>query len=160
MRPRSRGAIRPGSHDASPPEGRGRRECRVRKLAPIASRAKNKKHTSDSHYRSSRCPAFPARWSYGLCRALPGDRALLSPSSARRMSVVANLTPASGRQDHTVLPYACRCFVLYTESVHRIPRPTSVTIAKRPSCGCGMRENATDLGKERSEIFSRAGLDR
>src|SRR5258708_13433212 len=31
-------------------------------------------------------------------------------------------------------------FVLRNSRVHRIPLPTSVTIAKRPSCGCGMRE--------------------
>src|SRR5258707_1087738 len=27
-------------------------------------------------------PAFPARWCYGFLRALPGDRAFLSPSQA------------------------------------------------------------------------------
>jgi len=27
-------------------------------------------------------PAFPAQWLYGLCRALPGDEFVLSPSSA------------------------------------------------------------------------------
>jgi hypothetical protein len=26
-------------------------------------------------------PAFPAQWFYGLCRALPGDEFVLSPSS-------------------------------------------------------------------------------
>jgi hypothetical protein len=29
-------------------------------------------------------------------------------------------------------------FALRRCRVHRIPRPTSVTIAIRPSCGCGM----------------------
>jgi hypothetical protein len=27
-------------------------------------------------------PAFPAQWLYGLCRALPGDEFVLSPSLA------------------------------------------------------------------------------
>src|SRR3979490_1484325 len=31
-------------------------------------------------------PAFPAQWFYGLLRALPGDRAFLSPSSAEMNS--------------------------------------------------------------------------
>jgi hypothetical protein len=32
-------------------------------------------------YRYSRStPAFPAQWLYGLCRALPGDEFVLSPS--------------------------------------------------------------------------------
>jgi len=40
----------------------------------------------------------------GVLRALPGDRAFLSPSSADIYS--ANLTPASRRQDHTTSPSA------------------------------------------------------
>src|SRR6202171_640725 len=39
----------------------------------------------------------------GFLRALPGDRALLPPSSA---DCSANLTPASGCQDHTTSPSA------------------------------------------------------
>ena len=75
-------------------------------------------------------PAFPARWCYGLLRALPGDRALLPPSST-----VANLAPASGRQDHTTSPSADVAFVSSQQ-----PRPphltaTFVTIASRPSFG-------------------------
>jgi len=60
-------------------------------------------------------PGIPARNGFnGLCRALPGDRALLPPSLAdmvlsepgRADRTSANLTPASGRQDHTTSPYA------------------------------------------------------
>jgi hypothetical protein len=52
-------------------------------VAPAASRALciGGKHTSNNEYtgiaRHSR-----TQWFYGLCRALPGDRALLPPSSA------------------------------------------------------------------------------
>src|SRR5665647_2758446 len=42
------------------------------------------------------------QWFYGLCRALPGDRAFLSPSPMRNL-FLTNLTPASRRQDHTIL---------------------------------------------------------
>jgi len=31
---------------------------------------------------SGNTPAFPAQWFYGLCRALPGDEFVLSPSPA------------------------------------------------------------------------------
>jgi hypothetical protein len=67
------------------------------------------------------------------------------------------LTPASGRQDHTNLPYAATSLVRslgdHSQAsstrpaipsrarrcrVHRIPHPTSVTIAKRPSWWDGM----------------------
>src|ERR1700684_3551622 len=44
-----------------------------------------------------------------------------------------NLTPASGRRDHTTSPSASAPLVLRCQGVHRIPRPTFVTIAKRPS---------------------------
>src|ERR1700730_5082359 len=67
----------------------------------------------------------------GLFRALPGDRALLPPSSA---DVAANLTPASGRQDHTTSPYALAPFVIGA-SASTASRPASVTIANRPSVG-------------------------
>ena len=49
-------------------------------------------------------PAFPhANGFNGFLRALPGDRALLSPSPADHP---ADLTPASRRQNHTTSPSA------------------------------------------------------
>src|SRR5258705_10224975 len=42
---------------------------------------------------------------YGLLRALPGDQACLTPSPAR---LLADLTPALGRQNDTTWPYASR----------------------------------------------------
>jgi hypothetical protein len=71
----------------------------------------------------------------GFLRALPGDRAFLSPSPADGL---ASLTPASGRQDHTTSPSASAPFVFGATRVHRTPPPTSVTIAKRPSVRDGM----------------------
>ena len=67
---------------------------------------------------------------------------------------------ASGYQDHTTSPSALAAPVLRRQSVHRIPRPTFVTIAKRPSDGCGMAGigNAAS-SKRRSEIFFAEGLD-
>ena len=58
-------------------------------------------------------PAFPARWFYGLFLALPGERALLSPSPARCESIVANLMPASRHQDHTASSSAACAFVFH-----------------------------------------------
>jgi hypothetical protein len=49
-------------------------------------------------------PGIPARNGFnGFLRALPGDRAFLSPSPAL---LNADLTPASRRQDHTTSPSA------------------------------------------------------
>src|SRR6201996_9400309 len=63
-------------------------------------------------------PGFPCAVVYGLLRALPGDRAFLPPSSARHGRVFANLTPASGRQDHTTSPSA-------SSGVRLSPKPAS-----------------------------------
>jgi hypothetical protein len=54
---------------------------------PGARRARSlaceiKKHTSVVTTVTPEHPAFPTQWVYGLYRALPGDRAFLSPSSA------------------------------------------------------------------------------
>src|SRR5216683_2958183 len=66
---------------------------------------------------------------------LPGDRALLPPSPAEDS---ADLTPASGRQDHTTSPSADGSIRLMRHRIHHIPHLTSVTIAIRPSCRDGM----------------------
>jgi hypothetical protein len=107
-------------------------------IAPAASCAKTKSTRAKSPQVRSGKSGFPrANGFNGFLRALPGDRAFLPPSSARWMSIFANLTPASGRQNHTTSPSARCAFVSCAARVHRIPRPTFVTIAKRPSWGHG-----------------------
>jgi hypothetical protein len=44
--------------------------------------------------------------------------------------------------------------------VHRIPPPTSVTTAKRPSSEAGRSGYESDLGWTKTDIFLREGLDR
>src|SRR6266481_9509692 len=68
----------------------------------------NKAHERSHHRYTGINPAFPARWFYGLLRDLPGDQACLTPSPAL---LIADLTPASGRQNHTTWPYASASFV-------------------------------------------------
>jgi hypothetical protein len=83
-------------------------------------------------------------------------KVLPKPGRADRTS--ANLTPASGRQDHTTSPYAgnisrpravdrsqahhppCNPVARKTLPRPPHPHPASVTIAIRPSCGVGWRE--------------------
>ena len=98
---------------------------RTRSLA-----CKMKKAHERSRHRFARTTRHSLRNGFnGLFRALPGDRALLPPSSA---DVAANLTPASGCQDHTTSPYASAPFVIGA-SASTASRPASVTIANRPS---------------------------
>jgi len=71
-----------------------------------------------------------------LIRALLGVPGLLATVVLRY--VPQNLIPASGDRDHTISPSASARLVRRRQHVHRIPLPTSVTIAIRPSDGGGM----------------------
>jgi hypothetical protein len=132
--PLSRDAMRPSYCKKSLTPNKGRGECRVPD-APAAARVES--NTRVSHHGYTGSPGIPARNGFnGFLRALPGDRALLSPSPGG--VTPRNLTPASGRQDHTTSPSASGALVRSAISVHRIPCPTSVTIAKRPSVWAGI----------------------
>ena len=74
-------------------------------------------------------PTFPHAMVYGLYRALPGDRLSCHRRYADRS---ANLTPASGRQDHTSSPSAASNTRQARRRVHRIP-PRVRDVASRPS---------------------------
>src|SRR6202040_2447910 len=88
-----------------PPERtRGRRETRMR-AAPAVSCARMHKKTHTSIQVQRRHSGFPCAAVYGLFRALLGDRAFLPPSFPRSL-LLRNLTPASGRRDHTASPSA------------------------------------------------------
>src|SRR5260370_12398777 len=73
-----------------------------------------KKHTRVVTTGTPETPGIHARNGFnGLLRALPGDRAVLSPSSAELVCQPGradlpplDLTPASRRQDHTTSPSA------------------------------------------------------
>src|SRR5258705_2616376 len=90
-----------------------------------------KAHEHSHHGHTGNHPAFPAQWFYGLLRALPGDQACLTPSPAL---LIADLTPALGRQNDTTWPYASALFV-NCAAASTASRPASVTIASRPSVG-------------------------
>jgi hypothetical protein len=92
----------------------------------------------------------------GFLRALPGDRACLPPSST---DCSADLTPASGRQDHTTSPSASASPVKRA-SASTASRPASVTSRAAPLSGTGRRGYRFESGQARSGIFLRRGLDR
>src|SRR5882762_1156497 len=144
-----------------PFRGRGGRRMLA---APAASRALVVVERTRVTTSTPESPDVPARNGFnGLCRALPGDRALLPPLSADMVlskpgwadATPQNLTPASGRQDHTILPSAATSLVRPLSDRSRIQRtrpatfraqnaaastashPASVTIMIRPSGGVG-----------------------
>src|SRR6202165_1161018 len=83
------------------------------------SRACSVENTHVSHHGHTGITRHSPRNGFnGFLRALPGDPAFLPPSPAL---LSANLTPASGRQDHTTSPSASALFVKSAARVHRIP---------------------------------------
>jgi hypothetical protein len=116
-------------------ENRGRRECR----APDSARSlvcEMKKAHKRSHHGHTGTPSIPRAMVLTVSFALSSVTGL---SCHRRLAKLPprDLTPASGRQDHTTSPSAGNALVSSAARVHRIPPPTSVTIAKRPSRGGG-----------------------
>src|ERR1700682_3412301 len=112
-------------HESSAQRGRGERRM---PLAPAASCALVVVERTRVTTSTPESPGVPARNGFnGFLRALPGDRALLPPSSADVFLSKpgwadlnsANLTPASGRQDHTTSPYAATSFVRVLLIAHK-----------------------------------------
>jgi hypothetical protein len=92
---------------------------------------KNKAHERSHREVHRRNPAFPHADGFnGFLRALPGDRAFLPPSPAEEnFRQLDTSVGASGPHDFAVRFSAAR---LRRRRVHRIPHPTSVTIAQTP----------------------------
>ena len=119
-------------------------------------RTQTKKRTSVVATGSPKQSDLPCAMVYGLFRALLGDRAFLPPSPA---NCFTDLTPASGRQDHTALPSASTPLVLRCRRVHRIP-PNVRDDGQRPSYRGETGEVLeVILPDELSEIFLARGLD-
>jgi hypothetical protein len=140
-----------------------------------------KKRTRAYRYRRN-TPAFPAQWLYGLCRALPGDEFVLSPSSADRWRVRSGWTDLPPRTWHQqrvsgphgfavrVAPFILRASVRSRKppckhfSRPTLPRPpqpipTFVTMANAPLLGTGCASHSDDLPDGESGKFFLIGLD-
>jgi hypothetical protein len=97
-----------------------------------SARVQNEKAHEHNHHGHTGFTRHSLRNGFnGFLRALPGDRAFLSPSLAeivfRKLDASVG---ASGPHDFAVRIRRVRHERI---CVHRIPPPTSVTIAKRPS---------------------------
>jgi hypothetical protein len=99
-------------------------------------------------------PAFPARWFSGLDVLLVYRRCtgllvtVASPNRLRR-----NLIPASGDQDHTILPSALISLAWRYRRVHRILFQRLWRLAERHSVRIGMRGYTHTFRKTRSKIL-------
>jgi hypothetical protein len=155
--PHSRSAMRPGcARTLSLEKQRAQGMPDARR---VRSRVRSVESTRVSHHgRTGNTRHSPRNGFNGLLRALPGDRACLPPSSADNS---ANLTPASGHQDHTTSPSASLRVRQCAARVHRIPCPTSVTIAKRPFVWDGMAMDIKLIRiRKNRNIFSKGARQR
>ncbi len=130
---RSRGGIRPSfsRHVALlDEEGAGNAGCTLHPRSRVQF-ALRKAHTSIQVQR--RQSGIPCANGFTAYTELSLGTGFLAPIASVMRSIIADLTPASGRQDHTALPYANVPFAFRHLRVHRIPASRFVTIAKRPS---------------------------
>src|SRR6202000_2120871 len=104
--------------------------------APAVSRARVGNKNAHEHTGSAEAVRPSLRNGFTAYFVLSLATGFLSPSPARS-SLLEDLTPASGRRDHTTSPSTSHAVRQKRISVHRIPHPTSVTIAIRPSGGTG-----------------------
>jgi hypothetical protein len=111
----------------------------------------------DHRYRRNHS-GLPCAVVYDLLRALPGEPARCHRHLRKGAGLVENMAPALARQDHTTSPSASVAFVSRNLRVHRIPRSTFVTIAKRPPGEHGTAQDGTISGF-RKEKCSGRGLD-
>jgi hypothetical protein len=168
------------------PSVRGRRECRV----PASTRGLvcnvHEKVRTRAYRYSRSSPAFPARWVYGLYRAL--WRRIPFASIAGGLKVLAKpgwvsqnlrrLDTSNGCQNHTALPSATASFVGARPSLtgHKpaLRKPACAPGALRPPLPApNVRDDRDtpllwardggscrgDLGLARSRIFLIPGLD-
>jgi hypothetical protein len=84
-------------------------------------------------------PGIPCATVYGLLRALSGDRALCHRPRATRSVVASSRQRRGAKTTRLRRPLDARSSA--RACVRRIPHPTFVTIAKRPSCGTGQLES-------------------
>ena len=135
----------------------GRREDRVR-AAPAVSRAKCASKNAHEHTGSAEAVRPSLRSGLRLTSSSPRRSGFFVTVAGGKVSRRLDASvEASGPHDFAVRISTFRqaCF-----SVHRIPCPTSVTIAKRPSrVGRDGRVYRSDLGIARTEMFLQFGLD-
>src|SRR5664279_6507269 len=88
----------------------------------------------------------------------PGDHRFVDPVIRATRWHLANLTPASGRQNHTASPSAHNALVSRAARVHRIP-PNGRDDRDRPSWQGRMARAKHIFPKNGSKIFFAQGLD-
>src|SRR5436190_20190687 len=131
MAPRSRGEKRPSfASSGALFISRGRREDRVL-AAPAVPRAICANKAAHEHTGQREHSGLPCAMALRFTSCSSRRTALLPPSPAL---LIASLTPAPRRPNHTTSPYASGAYVYRALSVHRIS-PHVRDDRERPSIG-------------------------
>jgi hypothetical protein len=128
-----------------------------RPMRPIAACALVESKSTRVSQVTPESPGIPHAMVYGLYRALPGEPGFLATVIGGVAS--ANLTPASGCQDHMTSPSASALFVK-SAAASTASRPYVRDDRETPLCvGRDGGSLMGDLGKSRSGIFLQRDLD-
>ena len=151
---RSRDIFRPSFASLSllKREGAGKTGCTLHPRSRVQLRTR-KAHTSIQV--QAEHPGLPCAMALRLTSCSSRRTALLPPSPAL---LIARLTPAPRRPNHTTSPYASGAYVYRALSVHRIS-PRVRDVRERPSIGRDGRSYAADLPENEGRIFLIPGLD-
>src|ERR1700674_2368025 len=112
-------------------------------------------HTSIHSGRTENHPASPHAMVLRLMSRSPRRSGFFGTVAGRITS--ANLTPASRRQDHTILPSASKALSSEAPLSATASSPASVTIAIRPSSGVDGGGYKVIWGFGKSEYFFERG---
>jgi hypothetical protein len=136
---------------------RGRRECRAPDAPATACAEVGVECTRVSQV-TPESPGTPRAMVLTASFVLSPATGLSCHRRSRKLPF-ANLTPASGRQDHTTSPSASAPIVYRRLSVHRIPFRVRDDL-EPPLCGQDGVIRKSDLPDGEREIFLRTGLDK
>jgi hypothetical protein len=144
---RPRGAIRPSFAGVATLKAKRVQGRPGADNAPAVCCAKcTRRRTAQQHTGGADHSAFPARWSDGLCRALPGAELSFWPPSPFELTMPSarlgsrassiRLDRSNDGQDHTVLPYALSAArphaVTDSQGLPALPAPLMPTLPRPP----------------------------
>jgi hypothetical protein len=143
--------------DATLLEKRGRREGR--ELASPMARLQQRTQAAGTTGSAQDIPTFPARWCYDLYALFPGTGCLAPVAGEFVIRLLGISTGMPEPRDFTVASdrSSARKNRAATRHAHRIPHPTSVTIAKRPLGGTGCADQTTISEKQQLKYFCEMG---
>jgi hypothetical protein len=115
------------------------------------------KKAGGSYHRLGRTTGLPCAMALTLIPCSPRGPGCFAPVARNALGATCELDLSVGRPRPHGFAYATASLVSRRRRVHRIPGPTFVTIAKRPSCGPGWRRDGMVFRKTEENFSREAG---